>query len=328
MMKWNDDGTYNSSEKLQAPAGFGPQYELFKWGNGYCIVSNYNGGVAVIKTDSSFNAVRFIDWNKSFSLPCKTMGVSANISADGNLIVAAYGTYNIPSSSGTNTHLFLMKISPAGNILWMKRIPVLRRIQNLARPVETASGNIVVPGTTLASGLPSPWNGRKGILAMTDAFGRMNNCFSTDINPPFGGFQLTATDYTGLFVSTNVTVNNAAFGNTSFGSSTNDTCFRQKKPVAFFTVPPLLCTNTCISLIDASYDEPTQYEWIFNPSPDLSAVDNSCFPNLLNVCFTQPGTYSIQLVATNAFGTDTARRTIVVEAPVPAFSIGTDTTIL
>jgi gliding motility-associated-like protein len=82
-----------------------------------------------------------------------------------------------------------------------------------------------------------------------------------------------------------------------------------------------------VNSINQTEFEPDSYEWSFIPQPDLSTLDTSCFPNVLNICFPDTGLYTIQLIATNAFGTDTAKHQIRVYDSIPDFTLGQNVSI-
>ncbi|REJ82917.1 MAG: PKD domain-containing protein [Bacteroidetes bacterium] len=73
-------------------------------------------------------------------------------------------------------------------------------------------------------------------------------------------------------------------------------------PVAgFFASSTSICVNDCIDFTDTSTNSPTSYSWTFiGGSPSVSS-----FPNPSNICFSSPGTYTVQLIVSNAAGTDT-----------------------
>ncbi len=85
-------------------------------------------------------------------------------------------------------------------------------------------------------------------------------------------------------------------------------------PIANFTVSDdTICAGTCVTFTDMSINSPTQWTWSFpSGSPTSSILQN---PGI--VCFNTPGDYTIQLIATNAVGSDTATRTIHVDYLAP-----------
>ena len=70
---------------------------------------------------------------------------------------------------------------------------------------------------------------------------------------------------------------------------------------AFMASDTVLCVDDCISFTDQSSSNPTSFTWSFiGANPSTSSVQN---PG--SVCFPVAGTYSVQLIVSNANGTDT-----------------------
>jgi PKD repeat protein len=70
------------------------------------------------------------------------------------------------------------------------------------------------------------------------------------------------------------------------------------------------CVNTPVQLQDQSQLAPTSWQWSVTPSTGVSYVGGtSATSQNPQVVFTQPGTYSVALTATNAYGTDTRAET-------------------
>ena len=84
----------------------------------------------------------------------------------------------------------------------------------------------------------------------------------------------------------------------------------------------LLCVNDCIVITDSSSGTITSYEWtFFGTDTTYHFTDN---PPLL--CYPDTGTFSIQLVVSDGFISDTIRKTITV-FDLPPISLGNDTTL-
>jgi len=58
------------------------------------------------------------------------------------------------------------------------------------------------------------------------------------------------------------------------------------------------CESTCISFNDLSANNPTSWFWNFTGGSPSSSTDQ----NPANICYANPGTYSVSLIATNDFG--------------------------
>jgi len=83
-------------------------------------------------------------------------------------------------------------------------------------------------------------------------------------------------------------------------------------PVASFNISDsMICTGSCINFTDASLNSPTSWSWTFNGATPSSSSTQS--PS--NVCYNSPGTYAATLVVSNASGSDTAIKNVIVTGP-------------
>ncbi len=94
-------------------------------------------------------------------------------------------------------------------------------------------------------------------------------------------------------------------------------------PVAAFTISDnTICQNSCITFTDQSTNTPTSWSWTFaggNPSSSSSQ-------NPGTICFSTSGTYSVTLIATNAFGSNSTSQSITVFG-LPTANAGVDTNL-
>ncbi|MBK8846559.1 MAG: T9SS type A sorting domain-containing protein [Bacteroidetes bacterium] len=76
----------------------------------------------------------------------------------------------------------------------------------------------------------------------------------------------------------------------------------QTAPIAGLSTPiQSFCDSTCISFTDNSTGAPTSYLWTFTGAvPATSTLQNPT-----NICYNLPGVYDVQLIVTNAVGSDT-----------------------
>lgn len=81
-------------------------------------------------------------------------------------------------------------------------------------------------------------------------------------------------------------------------------------PVANFSANDTICEGDCINFLDLSTNSPTQWGWTLNGGTPNTSTDQ----NPQSVCFNTVGTYSIELSATNAYGSDNFTKDIVVLA--------------
>jgi len=73
-------------------------------------------------------------------------------------------------------------------------------------------------------------------------------------------------------------------------------------PVANFTASDtMICEGGCINFIDLSTNFPTSWQWSFpGATPSFSTAQDPT-----NICYNDMGVFDVQLIATNANGTDT-----------------------
>ncbi len=121
-------------------------------------------------------------------------------------------------------------------------------------------------------------------------------------------------------VSLTVTDANGNDTETTAGYITVTSC---ATPTASFTLSDAeICAGDCITLNNTSIGG-TSYAWTFNGgTPSSSAAQN---PG--TICFNAAGTYAIDLVVTNANGSDNFSSSIIVNA-LPNLNIGNDINIL
>jgi PKD repeat protein len=88
-------------------------------------------------------------------------------------------------------------------------------------------------------------------------------------------------------------------------------------PAANFTSSPsAICPNTVVTFTNTSTNSPTSYSWVFqNGTPATSSVANP------TCTWTTAGTYNVTLTATNASGSNsTVKQIIVSQTPIPNFT--------
>jgi hypothetical protein len=71
-------------------------------------------------------------------------------------------------------------------------------------------------------------------------------------------------------------------------------------PTATAFTDSLLCPGTCTNFTNLSFNA-TSYQWTFSGALPSSSTD----VNPTNICYANPGSYDVQLIATNANGSDT-----------------------
>ncbi|MCX7697506.1 MAG: gliding motility-associated C-terminal domain-containing protein, partial [Bacteroidales bacterium] len=93
-------------------------------------------------------------------------------------------------------------------------------------------------------------------------------------------------------------------------------------PVADFQASQTsICAGQCINFTDLTTNQPDSWEWTFTGANPSSSTDQ----NPTNICYPNPGTYSVQLIATNAAGSDTIIKTQYITVnPNPTPDLGPD----
>jgi PKD repeat protein len=122
----------------------------------------------------------------------------------------------------------------------------------------------------------------------------------------------------------NRSTSNKPCGPTGMNKLTSGTCDVGIPPSSAFTASPLQgCVPLTVNFTDQSSDTPTSWSWDFKN--DGSATSTSQNPSYT---YTVPGTYSVQLTASNASGSNSLTKTnyIVVYA-LPTIDAGTNKTI-
>lgn len=91
-----------------------------------------------------------------------------------------------------------------------------------------------------------------------------------------------------------------------------------------------ICAGDCIDFTDNSTGSPTGWQWTFTGATPASSTQQ----NPSTICYNTPGTYTVTLIVTNAFGSDTT--TLVITAGTPptvdagaavSIAIGNQTTL-
>jgi len=100
--------------------------------------------------------------------------------------------------------------------------------------------------------------------------------------------------------------------------------FPNVPPVADFSATPTtVCAGSCVTFTDLTTGGPTSWSWSFTGgTPATSTSQNPA------VCYNTPGIYSVTLIATNAYGSDTELKTnyITVNA-LPTASAGSNSPV-
>ncbi|MCE3279950.1 MAG: hypothetical protein K0S44_2141 [Bacteroidetes bacterium] len=81
----------------------------------------------------------------------------------------------------------------------------------------------------------------------------------------------------------------------------------------FSGTPTVMCEAGCVAFTDLSTNSPTSWSWSFpGATPATSTLQNPT-----NICYTSDGSYDVQLIATNASGSDTLLKPGYITVGVP-----------
>ncbi len=141
-----------------------------------------------------------------------------------------------------------------------------------------------------------------------------NGQTSTQQNPTNVCFPIS-----GSYV-VSLTVSNSSGTNSSTQTLTVTNC---SAPQADFSiVDDSICVGDCIEITDLSTNIPTSWNWTFNGGTPASATTSD--PGL--ICYDTPGSYTIDLTVSNAYGTSSVSLPITV-GDYPTIVAAGDTTI-
>jgi gliding motility-associated-like protein len=141
------------------------------------------------------------------------------------------------------------------------------------------------PDATICSGQQTTLTGSGGVTYNWMP-GNLNGSSVTVTPASTTTYTLTVTDANGCTGTDMVTITVSA-------------C---TSPTAALTVSDnMICESTCIDFTDMSTGTPTGWSWSFpGATPSSSSQQNPT-----NICYNTPGNYSVTLITTNAFGSDT-----------------------
>jgi len=159
---------------------------------------------------------------------------------------------------------------------------------------SSATGGITAWSWTFNGGTPSTSNQQNPTNVCFAAAGTYTISLTvTDAN---GSDDSTMTAY--------ITVTNCTTPTAGFSISDNE-----------------ICAGECIDFTDMS-TAATSWLWTFNGGSPSTSTDQ----NPTNICFGTDGVYSIELIASNSFGSDTITDTVTVH-PTPIVNAGSNVTI-
>lgn len=167
-------------------------------------------------------------------------------------------------------------------------------------------------------------NGKAEILLATLNGNAVENCSIESWVPDLVNVSLISNSANPtLNTQPNTQVSNLTFTNENYDPALRSYC--QPPPVANFTVPDSICLSDCITPVDNSTDMPETWQWTIQNGSEIMRSGPDPGP----VCFDVEGEFAIKLVVSNAIGSDSITKTVIVSAtgaacplpPVANFSV-------
>lgn len=201
--------------------------------------------------------------------------------------------------SSTGPHIVTLTVTNAGGsdtetqtITIVTCAPPVAAFTPSVNPVcEGQCINFTNSSTSSAGSFTSSWTFVGATPSTSSSTNPSSICYSTA-----GSYAvvLIVTDVNGAdTIATTITVNPCVIAPVANFSMVNDT----------------ICLNQCIDFTDLSSNAPTTWSWVFagGASPSSSTLQNPS-----SICFPTAGSFPVTLTVSNASGTDTETKTIVV----------------
>lgn len=222
-----------------------------------------------------------------------------------SMALTAQGSVLLLGDLGTfeERDIALLDVNDQGAIRWAKRYPVSPSFVNYPLDMYTSyNGGIVFTGD-----VRPVTSFRDAALIRTDSLG----------NVPCHHAPAAYTVYDVPFTDSSVTVTA-----TMHDIITDSITFTQplqpvvEKPVCENPLPVVLnhwyasavCPSVCMDFQDSTLNGPTAWLWTFEGATPASSTQQ----HPQNICYAEKGTYTVTLTATNATGTVTRQKKIVV----------------
>ena len=261
----------------------------------------------IVKTDSLGNK----QWDKDFGGTDEDYLYSIQQSPDGGYFLAGRSQSGISgdkTQAGWGFDYWIVKTDSLGNKQWDKVFGGLAN-DEFWNGARTKDGGFLFSGDSY-----SPVGGNKtennlGFeqtwVVKTDSLG--NSVWDKTIFTSGHDEQGSAIETSdGCYVMANISDGGmAGYKSQASWNNTHDYwivkfCDTTQQPVSAFTSNSGICPGTCIDFMNLSYYA-TFYQWNFpGANPDTSTAINPT-----SICYATPGTYDVQLIATNANGSDT-----------------------
>ncbi|CAN5522314.1 hypothetical protein BH11BAC1_BH11BAC1_08290 [soil metagenome] len=267
----------------------------------------------IIKIDSFGNK----QWDKDFGGSSWDELFSIQQTSDGNYLLGGQSNSGIGGdktqanwdATGLTRDPWIIKINSSGNKLWDRDFGGIGGEDEFGNVSQTNDKGYLIASTSYStiSGDKTENNlgGEQAWILKMDSLGnkQWDKTIFTSAHDEIGlAFQ--ATD--GCYVIANCTDGGMAGYKTQTGWGGRDYwivkfCDSTLMPPNANTIAnSFLCPGTCTNFVNLSFNA-SSYQWSFpGATPDTSTVTNPT-----NICYQNPGSYDVQLIATNANGSDT-----------------------
>jgi len=201
---------------------------------------------------------------------------------------------------------WIVKTDQLGNKLWDKDFGGTSSEDEFGNVTQTQDGGFLIAGTSYSNvgGDKSEANlgAEQSWIVKTDSLGNKiwDKTLLTQGHDEIG-FAIETTN-PGCYIMSNSTSGGIAGHKTQNSRGASDYWIIKfcETLQAGFTSPSYLCPGSCIDFVNLSF-QATSFQWSFpGANPPLSTDANPT-----NICYSNPGTYDVQLIATNANGSDT-----------------------
>lgn len=274
-----------------------------------CIDSTYDGGFVIggehsptgtqfpprpyiLKTDSSGN----VDWCNVYRLPIGIIA-EANIygihqTFDRGIVMTMEN--ELPLFNVGFYQFGLFKTDSAGNLLWNELYDTTK-FKFACQVTEDYDSNLIVTGYC-ATG--SPYGiAQSGIYFFKADPNGQSGCGTDSVLPIYtepvsltsGGVWNQSSGY----VSSSISVNQSITDLTIFENCTVVNS-------GFIAGANQICPGTCTDFLNLSFNA-TSFQWSFSGGTPPTSTDE----NPQSVCYSTPGNYDVQLIASNSNGSDT-----------------------
>jgi len=292
-------------------------------------------------------------WAKQMSGASNDWGHSIAVDGSGNVYTTGFffgiadfdpgaGTFNMTSAGGQD--IFVSKLDASGNFVWAIRMGGFWGDYGTSIALDD-SANVYIMGDqysptvdfdpgagiynvsntgTEANFIAQYDNSGSFICAFAITPGHNEVFFNRHLAVAGSNIYITAAfDNAGIDFNPCTPVYNLPFSGgvkdiyVAKYDMSNCNCVPPPPPVAdFIASDTMICEDSCINFTDLSTNTPTSWQWSFpGGTPSSSTTQNPA-----NICYNTAGIYDVELIATNAFGSDTLIKTAYIQVdscPLP-----------